>query len=102
MAKYAVIKISGHQYQVTEGQELLVDKIKDKKTEAEVLLVAEEEKVAIGKPKVAGAKVSFKILGEERGEKIDIRKYRAKSRYRKHTGFRPDYTRIQILKITSK
>ena len=102
MAKYAVIKISGHQYKVSEGEELLVDKIKDEKKTAEVLLVSDGEKLSVGKPLVSGAKVTFKILGEEKGEKIEILKYKAKSRYRRHTGFRASYTKIQILKITSK
>ena len=102
MAKYAVIKISGHQYKVSEGEELLVDKIKDPKTTPEVLLISDGEKLSLGKPTVIGAKVTFKILGEEKGEKIEVIKYRAKSRYRKHTGFRPSYSKIQILKITSK
>ena len=102
MAKYAVIKISGHQYKVSEGEELLVDKIKDPKTAPEVLLISDGEKLSLGKPLVTGAKVTFKILGEEKGEKIDVIKYRAKSRYRKHTGFRPSYSKIEILKITSK
>ena len=102
MAKYAVIKISGHQYKVSEGEELLVDKIKDEKKPAEVLLVSDGEKLSLGKPSVVGAKVTFKILGEEKGEKIEVIKYKSKSRYRRHTGFRALYTKIQILKITSK
>jgi large subunit ribosomal protein L21 len=102
MAKYAVIKISGHQFKVIEGQELLVDKIKDPKETAEVLLISDGDKVSLGKPLVSGAKVTFKILGEEKGEKIEVRTYKAKSRSRKHIGFRPIYSKIQILKITSK
>ena len=99
--KYAVIKFSGHQYKVSEGEEILVDKLVDKKAEPEILLVVEDNKVKVGKPKVAGAKVTIKILGEEKGTKIDVYKYKAKSRYRKHIGFRPSYARIKIEKITS-
>lgn len=98
--KYAVVKISGHQYKVSEKDEVLVDRLVEKKVEPEVLLVVNDDKVSVGKPKVAGAKVSVKILGEEKGEKIDVRKYKAKSRYRKHIGFRPQYTRLLIQKIS--
>ena len=101
MTKYAIVQISGHQYKVSEGDELLVDKL-DEKATAAVLLIADGEKVLVGKPVIAGAKVAFKILGEEKGQKIEVIKYRAKSRYRRHTGFRHSYTRIQIGKITSK
>lgn len=99
--KYAVVKITGHQYKVSEGEEILVDKIVDpKKIEAEVLLVSDEGKVKIGKPTVKDAKVTFKVVTElEKGEKIDIRKYKAKSRYRKHTGFRASLTRLLVQKI---
>lgn len=99
--KYAVVKIQGHQYKIAEGEEILVDKVKDtKKVEADVLLVADGAKVKIGKPVVKGAKVTFKVLkDEEKGEKIHVRKYKAKSRYRKHTGFRAVFTRLLVQKI---
>lgn len=101
MSKYAVIKLAGHQYKVSEGETVLVDHLLDKKVEPEVLLVVDDKKVTVGKPTVEKAKVAVKILGEEKGLKIDIYKYKAKSRYRKHTGFRPLYTKIEIGKITS-
>lgn len=98
--KYAVVRIAGHQYKVSEGQEILVDRLVDKKVEPEVLLVVDGDKVSVGKPKVAGAKVAVKVLGEEKGEKVEVRKYKAKSRYRKHIGFRPQYTRLLIKSIS--
>lgn len=99
--KYAVIRLQGHQYKVAEGEEILVDKLVDpKKVEAEVLLVSDGEKVSVGKPTVKGAKVSLKVVKEdEKGEKIHVRKYKAKSRYRKHTGFRASLTRLLVQKI---
>ena len=102
MQKYAVIRLQGHQYKVSEGEEILVDKVLDpKKFGAEVLLVSEDGKTKIGKPTVKGVKVTFKVIKElEKGEKIHIRKYKAKSRYRKHTGFRPQYTRLLVQKIS--
>lgn len=99
--KYAIVRIGGKQYKAEEGQELLVDKLANpKKVEADILLYADGDKVKVGKPFVKEAKVSFKILADaEKGEKIDIYKFKAKSRYRRHTGFRPQYTRLQITKI---
>lgn len=99
--KYAVIKLSGHQYRVSEGDTLLVDRLLDPKTQPQVLLVADGEKVTVGKPTVDKAKVAIKLLGEEKGKKIDVYKYKAKSRYRKHIGFRPLYTKVEIGKISS-
>lgn len=101
MAKYAVIRIKGHQYKVSEKDEILVDYLKGEKSVAEVLLVADGEKVTVGKPLVKSVSVKLKVLGEmEKGQKIEVFKYKAKSRYRKHTGFRPKYSRLLVEKIS--
>lgn len=100
--KYAVIRIGGKQYKVSEGQEILVDKLKDvKKVEPEVLLLADGEKVRVGKPVLKDVKIKIKVVSElEKGEKIEIYKFKAKSRYRKHTGFRPQYSKLLVEKIS--
>ena len=97
---YAVLRIKGHQYKVSEGQEILVDKVGDAKLEADILLVSIDGKVRVGRPVVKDAKVTIKVLGEEKGEKIDVYKYKSKSRYRRHTGFRSQLTRLLIQKIS--
>jgi large subunit ribosomal protein L21 len=99
--KYAVIRLQGRQYKVMEGQELLIDKMTDLKLVPEVLLVVDGEKVDVGKPVLKDAKVAIKIIKDvEKGEKIEIYHFKAKSRYRKHTGFRPQYTRVLVGKIS--
>lgn len=102
MAKYAIIRIKGHQYKVEEGDELLVDKLGEKeKPEAEVLLL-KNKKVKVGTPTVKGAKVSLKVVEkEEKGEKLYVETFKAKSRYRRKKGFRPVFTRLRVEKITS-
>jgi large subunit ribosomal protein L21 len=101
MAKYAVLKIKGHQYKVSEGEEILVDKLGDEKVGSDVLLLVDDDKVKIGQPVVKDAKVKIKVLeAEVKGEKIHVRKYKSKSRYRRHIGFRPRYTRLLIEKIS--
>jgi len=99
--KYAVVRIGGKQYKVTEGKEILVDKLTDpKKFETEVLLLVDGEKVQVGKPVIKEAKIKIKVVTDmEKGEKIEIYKFKAKSRYKRHTGFRPQYTRLLIEKI---
>lgn len=101
MEKYAVIRAKGHQYKVTEGEEILVDYLGKEKPEIEVLLIVDGEKINIGKPVLKDAKITLKVMAElEKGTKIDIRKYKSKSRYKKHTGFRPKYTRLLIEKFS--
>jgi large subunit ribosomal protein L21 len=101
MGKFAVVKITGHQYKVEEGQEVLVDHITDAKIEPEVLLVSDGDKTLVGKPTIKDAKVTIKVIAaEEKGEKIRVIKYKSKSRSRKIRGFRPLYTKLLVQKIT--
>jgi large subunit ribosomal protein L21 len=101
MAKYAVIRVGGKQYKVSEGKEILVDKLIDpKKFEVETLLLVDGDKVKVGKPVIKDAKIKTKVVTElEKGKKIEIYKFKAKSRYKRHTGFRPQYTRLLIESI---
>ena len=97
--KYAIIKNGGHQYKVTEGQVLEVEKLEsDGKVYVfeEVLLVVDGDNVQVGAPTVEGMKVYADIVAEVKGDKIEVFKYKSKSRYRKHTGHRQKYTQVKI------
>jgi len=103
MKNYAIVKIGGSQYKVTEGDELEVDKIEGEKGKTvnldEVLLLVDEE-IKIGEPLVKGAQIKAKIIEQFKGDKIRVATYKAKSRYRRVKGFRPLLTKIKIEKIT--
>ncbi len=100
--KSAVIKIKGKQYWIKEGDELLVDRINEKeKLEPQVLLVADGDKLTLGNPFVLKAKIKLEVLGEAKGEKLQVFKYKAKSRYRRKKGFRPIFTKIKVSEISS-
>lgn len=104
MRMFAVIKTGGKQYTVRPGQELRVEKLGTEKgpvTFSEVLLVSNDDAVKVGIPHVAGAKVEGTILGEEKGKKIYIQKYKPKVRYRRRTGHRQTYARVKIEKIVA-
>ncbi len=99
--KYAIVKIKGQQYKVSEGDEILVDKLGTDKPDVKVFLVVDEKGVKIGKPEVKGAKVKMKILeAEEKGKKLYVQTFKAKSRYRRKIGFRPIYSRLLVEKIS--
>jgi len=99
--KYAVVKIKGQQHRVSEGDEILVDKLGTDKPEIKVFLVVDEKNVKIGTPEVKDAKIKIKILEEEeKGKKLYVQTFKAKSRYRRKIGFRPLYSRLLIEKIT--
>lgn len=101
--KYAVIKISGCQQQVSEDQVLTVDNLNQKEQEkgslTDVILTVNEDQVKIGNPLVEKASVDYEIVKNFQGKKIKVFKYKAKSRYRKTQGFRPQLTDIKITKI---
>lgn len=101
--KYAVFSDRSRQYRVCEGQELYLDRVEgtDGKLEFDkVLLYVDGETVKIGQPTMPDAKIFAQVIGEEKGEKIRVAKYKAKSRYRKVRGHRSIYTRVKIEKIT--
>ncbi|RJR29984.1 50S ribosomal protein L21 [Candidatus Microgenomates bacterium] len=93
---YCVIAINNNQYKVAAGDEILVDLLGEKKPSVEVLLQVDGEKVIVGTPTVKGAVVKMKILGEEKGDKVRVFKYKAKSRYRKTIGSRKTFTKVKI------
>ena len=100
---YAVVDFQGHQYQVAEGQEIVVDRLEEKEGARvkidSVLLLVNGDDILIGDPLIDGAKVTAKVLEHFKGEKVRVAKYRAKSRYRRVRGFRPQLTRLKIEKI---
>ena len=98
MSSYAIISLGGKQYRVSEGERLLVDRLRADEgatVEPRVLLVGGN-----GAPDLApSATVTARVVGHELGEKIRIGKYRRRTGYKKHTGHRSKLTRIEIESI---
>ncbi|MBI3572175.1 50S ribosomal protein L21 [Candidatus Kaiserbacteria bacterium] len=98
----AVIKTGGKQYVVAKGDAIFIEKFpEDKKVGDnvvfnEVLLVDNGSDTTIGTPTIKGAKVSGTVLREGRAKKIDVVKYKAKSRYYKRRGHRQPYLKVKI------
>ena len=98
---YAVIETGGKQYRVEVGTELEVDLLdaepgQEIKLER-VLLVADGDESAIGRPIVEDAAVSAEVVRQARGEKLISFKYRPKARSRVKKGHRQELT---ILRVT--
>ena len=102
---YAVIKTGGKQYRVQQGDVIFVEKIDSQADEAvtfeEVLLVNDGDQTKIGAPTVAGAKVEGKVLGQVKGQKIVVYKYKAKKNERKKQGHRQPYTKVEITAVNA-
>ena len=100
---YAVIRTGGKQYRVAEGDTVRVDLLSgaagDKVTFDDVLAIGGEAEAKIGKPKVAGASVEAEIVGEVKGDKLVVFKFRRRKRSRKKAGHRQAYTAVKITKV---
>jgi len=98
MSSYAIISLGGKQYRVSEGERLLVDRLRADEgatLEPRVLLVGGN-----GAPDLSpSSTVTARVVGHELGEKIRIGKYRRRTGYKKHTGHRSKLTRIEIESI---
>jgi large subunit ribosomal protein L21 len=95
MAQYAIISLGGKQYVVKEGETLLVDRLdrgEGKTFHPDVLFLGGNGSGELS-PKTS---VTAKVVGHERGPKVRIGKYKPKSGYKRHTGFRASLTRIEI------
>ncbi len=101
---FAVAKIAGKQFIVSPGERITVPHIAgevgDKFTITDVLLVSDEKTISVGKPLVKGAQIQATIVSQQKGEKITIRRFKSKVRYRKTRGFRPLETDIEIVSIS--
>lgn len=102
---YAVIKTGGKQYQVKEGDVVFVEKLEGEDgaeiTFGEVLAVGDEGDFKAGAPLIEGASVAAKIVGQTKGKKIVVFKYKPKKNYRRKAGHRQPYTKVEIVKINA-
>lgn len=100
---FAVIATGGKQYLVSQGEKIHVEKLEgeagDKVTFDQVLATITDTDCTLGKPTISGASVEGTILKQGRGKKIEVLKYKAKSKYRKKIGHRQAFTEIEITKI---
>ena len=99
---YAIIATGGKQYRVSEGDVLYIEKIDAEvgsTVSFDVLLVENNGEVKVGTPVVEGVKVEGKVVGQVRGEKIIVFKYKSKKNYRRKQGHRQPYTKVEITKI---
>ncbi|MCS7056193.1 MAG: 50S ribosomal protein L21 [Thermoflexales bacterium] len=97
---YAVIEVGGRQYRVSPGDEIYVEKLEAEagsELKLPTLLVSDEAGVQVGKPHVNGREISAQVLGQEKGDKLIVFKYKPKKRYRKKAGHRQTYTKLKII-----
>ena len=101
---YAIIATGGKQYKVAEGDVIRVEKLGVEAGQAitfDQVLAVNNGELAVGCPTVAGATVSATVMGEGRGKKIIVYKYKRKTGYHKKNGHRQLFTQVKIEKINA-
>jgi large subunit ribosomal protein L21 len=103
MLKYAIVESGGKQFKAVEGETIEVDLLPVEPGDAielnQVLLVANDGQVSIGKPIVSGAVIKATVVAHVQGRKVLVFKYKPRVRYRRKKGHRQQYTRLQINEI---
>ena len=108
MTNIAVIMTGGKQYLVKAGDMLRVEKLEAKEGDTlsfDALLVADADTegadAKVGMPTVGGAKVTAKVVGAGRADKVTIIKFHPKTRYKRKAGHRQMFTEIKIESISA-
>jgi len=100
---YAIVKTGGKQYRVEKGQTLLVERLPAEQGASVALdpILYRSEEAVFDKVGLQKVKVTAKILGHERGEKLRVFKFKPKRGYKRRTGHRQDLTRIEVTDISA-
>lgn len=102
--QFAVIETGGKQYRVSEGSAIRIEKLPNVKEGSavafdKVLLTDDGAKTVVGAPYISGVSVKGKVIEEGRNKKIEVIKYKAKSRYFKLRGHRQPFMKVRITSI---
>lgn len=102
----AVLYFAGKQYLVKVGDKIEAEKIEAKQGEKitvkNVLLVSAGDATSVGMPYLVGASVDLKLDSQSKMPKVEIRKFKAKSRYRRTTGHRQPKSTLTVTGINLK
>ena len=101
---YAIIATGGKQYKVTEGDIIKVEKLGVNAGETytfDQVLAVNNESLVVGNPVVDGATVTASVLGDGKGKKVIVYKYKRKTGYHKKNGHRQQYTAVKIESISA-
>ena len=102
---YAIIRTGGKQYQVASGDRLRVEKLAGNVGDSieldDVLMVVDGDDIKIGQPVVDGAKVSAKIVEQDRAKKVLVYKKKRRKGYEVKNGHRQHFTGLIIQEISA-
>lgn len=100
---YAIIRTGGKQYNVSVGDEIVVEKPNAEVGDVvsfDVLMLVDDNGVKIGTPVVKGASANAKVIEHGKGKKVVVFKYKPKKNYRKKQGHRQPYTKVKVTALS--
>jgi len=102
---YAIVEIAGKQYKVSKDDTLYIP-LQQAEANANlsfdsVLLVADGEKVTVGKPTVDGASVEATVLDHVKADKVLVFKKKRRKRYKVKKGHRQPYTQVKVTAVNA-
>ena len=101
---YAIIATGGKQYKVAEGDIINVEKLGVEAGQTvtfDEVLVVNNGSVQVGNPTVSGASVNATVIGDVKGKKVIVYKYKRKTGYHNKNGHRQSYTKLKIVTINA-
>ena len=101
---YAIVRSGGRQHKVAVGDVIEIDRVDDQagaSVSLQPLLLVDGESVTSDKAKLDAASVTAEVVGDTKGPKIKIIKFKNKTGYRKRQGHRQKYTQVKVTGIES-
>ncbi|RNL87349.1 50S ribosomal protein L21 [Halostreptopolyspora alba] len=102
---YAIVRAGGRQEKVSVDDVLEIDRVSEESGSTvawEPLLVVEDGRVISESSELSGYEVTAEVIGEAKGPKINIVKYKNKTGYKRRLGHRQKYTKVRVTGIASK
>jgi large subunit ribosomal protein L21 len=101
---YAIVKNSGRQFKVQKGATIRIDRSGAEKGSVisfdDVSFYTDKDQTLVGTPKLENVKITGEILGEEKGPKVLVFKFKRRKGYRRKQGHRQKYTKVKITDIS--
>jgi large subunit ribosomal protein L21 len=102
---FSIVEQDGFQFKVSQGDKIRVPLIEAEKGSEisleKVLLVGDDSGLKVGTPLVSGAVVKARVLDHEKGDKVIIMKKKRRKTFKRRTGHRQNYTKIEIVSISA-
>ncbi len=97
--KYAIVQIGGMQVRLEEGTTFVVNKMTG--YTPQVLMYSNGDSLEVGSPFLEGVTLELSVVGEKT-LKTQVKRFKAKSRYRKNTGHKQPLVTLKVDSIGKK